>query len=202
MSGAAVSRLVDAMGRPSVKHINLSSNAIREEGAKAVAGALTSGSGVEVLLLDTCDLGKNVPLHLAPALAGNKNLLNLDLAFNGLEDDAAESLAQALPNTVIVELNLKQNKIGDAGAEALATSMMNLDQRKLKLNLEKMKLETREPKPWEGSLNTPFTEWLSSIWTEIHLAPQGIKHCQRVCGWTHAWKAWNPKDFTSPSVPS
>eukprot|EP00435_Cladocopium_sp_Y103_P050045 s187_g15.t1 len=156
MTGAAVSQLVDAMSRPSVKVINLSSNAIREEGTKAVADALTSGSGVEELLLDSCDLGEGVQLHLAPALAGNRNLLALDLAFNSLKDAAAESLAQVLPNTIIVVLNLQQNKIGDAGAEALATSIGKIDRRRLKLDLQKNEIEDQGAKAFGRMLEHSF----------------------------------------------
>ena len=101
--------------------LNLSSNKIYAEGAKALARHTT---------LTSLNLSSNTICgpEGAKAFARNTTLTSLDLAHNTIGTDGAKALAL---NTTLTSLNLHDNRILDEGAKALACNTtltwLNLD---------------------------------------------------------------------------
>jgi hypothetical protein len=94
---AGVARLLPvAAASPHAVHLLLGTNAIGTEGARAVAGALTPGHGVETVYL----------------------------GCNRIDAEGAEALAGGLAtDTTARALWLKRNPVGDAGVRALAAML-------------------------------------------------------------------------------
>ncbi|MBW8309735.1 MAG: SEL1-like repeat protein [Candidatus Paracaedibacteraceae bacterium] len=93
--------------------LNLDSNRIGSEGAKALANNTT---------LTSLDLSQNsIRSEGAEALAKNTTLTSLDLSSNGIGPEGAEALAK---NTTLTFLDLSFNEIGPEGAKALANNTL------------------------------------------------------------------------------
>lgn len=89
-----------------------------------------TGSGVDLSGCDQLDLsyadvnGKRLTM-LSAALEENKQLHQIILSGNGIDDAGVVSLAAALKSTMVQTLGLAQNAIGDDGAKALAELLSN-----------------------------------------------------------------------------
>jgi Ran GTPase-activating protein (RanGAP) involved in mRNA processing and transport len=101
--------------------LNLGSNAIEAEGARALAAALNT-SALTSLHLSGCSINDEGAQALAEVLAdGGAALTTLDLGHNAIGREGAEALAKALmANDVLTSLLLRGNWLRDAGARALA----------------------------------------------------------------------------------
>jgi len=99
--------------------------------------ALSSGScnRLELLDLNNVRMGDEGVCRIAAALAGNRLLKRLDVAFNSIGLKGAAALAGALEhNQMLQELDLRDNELGDEGAEAMAVKLKkNQTLTKLKL---------------------------------------------------------------------
>jgi Ran GTPase-activating protein (RanGAP) involved in mRNA processing and transport len=117
-----------------------------EESVKAIASSLKCSESLEVLCLVDCCVSAQGAVHIAEALATNKNLRRLNLNRNLIGDVGLTALADMLPHksltslsanengitdasmgcaglTQIQELHLKRNAITDRGALAFAGSL-------------------------------------------------------------------------------
>jgi hypothetical protein len=106
--------------------LDLSNDAIGDEGCVSLANALGSGplvAGLSVLSLRSNAIGAAGACLLAEVLEGGSNttLSELCLAGNAIGDAAAAALARALAvNTTVTKLDISKASVGDPGALALA----------------------------------------------------------------------------------
>ena len=105
--------------------LNLGSNNIDSEGAKALAAALEVNKTLTTLNLSDNNIGPEEAKALAEALEVNKTLTTLDLFHNNIGPEGAKELAEALKvNKTLNMLNLETNDIGLEGAKALAEALI------------------------------------------------------------------------------
>ena len=130
----ASDKLKEAIGdlvHNKVEELNLTSNNISDEGAKALAEALKVNTALQGLLwLGDNEISDEGAKALAEALKVNTALQKLDLYENKISDEGAKALAEALKvNTALQGLGLVSkfwlgsNKISDEGAKALAEAL-------------------------------------------------------------------------------
>ena len=104
--------------------LNLWSNSIGDEGAKAIAEALKVNAVVTTLALGNNNIGDEGAIAIAEALKVTAVLTSLHLAANNIGVDGAKAIAEALKaNAVVTILNLDSNRIGDEGAIAIAEAL-------------------------------------------------------------------------------
>jgi Ran GTPase-activating protein (RanGAP) involved in mRNA processing and transport len=104
--------------------LNVRSNNICDEGAKALADALKHNTTLASLNVEDNNIGAKGAAELADALRYNRALTYLNLEGNDIGDDGAAALADALKvNTTLAWLNVKGNNIGVDGAKALADAL-------------------------------------------------------------------------------
>jgi hypothetical protein len=104
--------------------VDLRQRQLGDEGATAVASALTHNSTLQLLWLSTNRIGNEGATALANALTHNSTLELLCLGHNTIGDEGATALANALThNSRLQELYLGHNTIGDEGATALANAL-------------------------------------------------------------------------------
>ena len=104
--------------------LNLGSNKIGTEGAKALAKALETNKTLTTLNLWGNEIGPEGAKALAKALETNKILTTLNLGSNKIGDDGVKALVKALEtNKTLTTLNLGSNKIGDDGVKALVKAL-------------------------------------------------------------------------------
>ncbi|CAK0876893.1 unnamed protein product, partial [Prorocentrum cordatum] len=113
-----------------LERLDLNNCNIGPPGAQALAKALPSMPGLQVLRLDTNGIGgigDDGAQALAKALPSMPRLQHLHLASNGIGDDGAQALAKALPSMPgLQHLRLASNGIGDDGAQALAKALPSM----------------------------------------------------------------------------
>jgi hypothetical protein len=127
---------------PYIKSLNINSNRIYAEGAKALAQNTTLTSldvgynnigaeGTKALAQNTTLTSLNVSANNigaagAASLAQNTTLTSLHVSYNGIGAEGAKALAQ---NTTLTSLDVSINNIGAEGAKALAqnTTLTSLD---------------------------------------------------------------------------
>ena len=112
--------------------LNLVSNQIGDEGAKALADALKQMPSLTSLDLAGNDIEKEGAEALAGCLSGTK-ITHLDLLKNNIGNEGATALAECLKNTNITHLYLGGNNIGYEGERALKEAV--------KANCERIKNE-------------------------------------------------------------
>ena len=106
--------------------LNLMSNNIGAEGAKALADALASGRSVlNSLSLAENDIGPTGATAIAEALKlGMAVLKKLVLSSNSIKDEGAIAISESLKtNKTLEELNLFNNGIGPAGGKAIGEAL-------------------------------------------------------------------------------
>ncbi|XP_058137752.1 leucine-rich repeat-containing protein 74B isoform X2 [Dasypus novemcinctus] len=108
---------------PSIKRLNLRDNGLCEAGAKALAAALSKSSLCDVDLSEN-HLGVVGARALCAALGENPALQKVQLAGNGLEEQAAGCLAELLVlHTSLQFLDLSYNKLNDQAGEILGPAL-------------------------------------------------------------------------------
>ncbi|KAF9577007.1 hypothetical protein BGW38_008081, partial [Lunasporangiospora selenospora] len=116
--------------------LDLFSNGIGDDGAKALAEALKINSALTNLYLNHNSIGVNGAKALAESLKVNSTLTTLDSYNNIIGDDGAKALAEALKiNSTLTTLCMGHNNIGDDGANTLADAL------KINSTLTTLKLE-------------------------------------------------------------
>ena len=117
-----------------LQKLNLDSNNIGSDGAKALADCLKHHTNLQALNLDSNNIGSDGAKALADCLKHHTNLQALNLDSNNIGSDGAKALADCLKHhTNLQALNLHSNNIGSDGAKALAdclkhhTNLQTLD---------------------------------------------------------------------------
>ncbi|KAL0242495.1 hypothetical protein GEMRC1_005058 [Eukaryota sp. GEM-RC1] len=108
----------------SVTGIDLRNNSIGDEGARALAEALKVNVSVTSVNLWDNSIGYEGARALAEALKVNASVTSVVLRDNFIGDEGAEALAEALKvNSFVLSVNLEDNSIGAEGARALAEAL-------------------------------------------------------------------------------
>ncbi|KAK3284858.1 hypothetical protein CYMTET_7513, partial [Cymbomonas tetramitiformis] len=135
-------KLQEGVFNTSLNTLHLGENNIGNEGAEALAAALSPyeegvfNTSLNTLILELNNIGpegaKALAVALTPNAEGvfNTSLNTLDLNANGIGPEGAKALAVALTpnaegvfNTSLNTLNLEHNDIGPEGAKALAVAL-------------------------------------------------------------------------------
>ena len=104
-----------------LQKLNLDSNNIGSDGAKALADCLKHHTNLQALNLHSNNIGSDGVKALADCLKHHTNLQTLDLRSNNIGSGGAKALADCLKHhTNLQTLNLYFNNIGSDGAKALA----------------------------------------------------------------------------------
>ncbi|MDA9573927.1 hypothetical protein N9R48_03285 [Rickettsiales bacterium] len=137
--------IADALKKnKTVTKLDLRANLLGAKGAKAIAEALKKNKTVTKLDLSSNQIGDEGAKAIAEALKKNKTVNKLDLEWNQLGAEGATALAKALgDNTTVTYLNLRANNIGDEGAKAIADAL-NKNTTVTELSLRGDQIEDRE----------------------------------------------------------
>jgi Ran GTPase-activating protein (RanGAP) involved in mRNA processing and transport len=107
-----------------LESLDLSQNAIQDEGATSLALALHNNTNLKALMLAETQLTKQSCDFLATALAMNKSLERLSLADNKIGNPGCVGLAEVLKiNSSLKSLNLCNTKMGSVGIMAMSRAM-------------------------------------------------------------------------------
>ena len=109
----------------SLKVLNLARNALRKEGAQALATALSEeGMALEHLDLSGNKIGVSGAKAMATMLTKNKVLKVLNLFSNMIDVDGARAMKEALKiNSTLQELDVGLNRLREKGVMALAEGL-------------------------------------------------------------------------------
>ena len=108
----------------SLQVLNVSNNVISVDGAKVLAGALHVNKTLKTLHLRCNKIGAEGAVSLSEALVHNQTLQKLDVSCNHIGVNGARALGKALhTNNSLQVLNVSHNDIGVAGAKALADAL-------------------------------------------------------------------------------
>jgi hypothetical protein len=122
---AGAARLMPvAASSPHARHVLLGTNAIGDEGASAVAGALGDGHGLHTLYLGCNHIGPSGAATLADALSADATVRALWLKRNPVGDDGVLALAAMLRrNTTLRTLDLVNTGLTTTGLRALLDAL-------------------------------------------------------------------------------
>ncbi len=109
----------------SLVSITLSHNAVGgTQASKRIAYALMRNSSLKHLTVCDCGISEGIE-HFARFLETTKSLCSLNLSANGISDEGALQLGNALTvNRSLTKLCLKRNKIGDEGIAMLSAALV------------------------------------------------------------------------------
>lgn len=112
-------RRVRMAGKDFKSKIVLRGNCLSPNGATSLANLLKNSASLQTLSVEWNQIASAGCIHIAHALHMNNSLLHLDLRNNGINDDGAIALANAVvePNMTLKTLDLRWNQITDRGAE-------------------------------------------------------------------------------------
>jgi Ran GTPase-activating protein (RanGAP) involved in mRNA processing and transport len=148
--------------------LSLGNNCIGPEGAKAIMGALSSGtSAVTNLELHGNDIGDEGSIAIAEALqSGTSVVTSLNLRYNQIGKEGAIAIAKALKSgtSVLITLHLGSNNIGDDGARAIAGALSSGTAVLTTLGLGSNKISDDGAKAMAGALSSGTT-----VLTELRL---------------------------------
>ncbi|MGW2488546.1 gala protein [Streptomyces sp. NPDC001606] len=122
--GGAARLMPVATASPHAVHLLLGTNAIGDDGARTVAGALTEGHGLHTLYLGCNRIGRPGVGALADALTTDGTVRALWLKRNPLGEDGARTLAAMLRrNTALRTLDLVNTGLTLDGLRALCDAL-------------------------------------------------------------------------------
>ncbi|MEV5827414.1 gala protein [Spirillospora sp. NPDC052242] len=129
LGAAGVARVVPAAARsPHAAHVLLGTNAMGDEGARTVAGALVPGHGLRTLYLGCNRIGPDGAAALAGALASDGEVRSLWLKRNPVGDKGVRAIAGMLRrNAGVRTLDLVNTGVGLDGLRALADALAARD---------------------------------------------------------------------------
>ncbi|MFF4947984.1 gala protein [Streptomyces chattanoogensis] len=125
LGAAGAGRLMPvAAASPHAVHVLLGTNAIGDDGARTVAGALVDGHGLHTLYLGCNRIGPQGVTALADALSADGTVRALWLKRNPVGDDGARALAGMLRrNTTLRTLDLVNTGLTTDGLSALLDAL-------------------------------------------------------------------------------
>ena len=120
MNDRGAEALANALPASKLEVLDLSSQFIGDEGAGALAQALLKGSQLYDLRLNGNDVHMAGATSLAAALSTGVALKHLSLTINYPSKGALEALANALPKSQLLSLDLQILSVECGGVAALA----------------------------------------------------------------------------------
>ncbi|MCC8399863.1 MAG: hypothetical protein LN563_04795 [Rickettsia endosymbiont of Platyusa sonomae] len=107
-------------------NLDLSNNILRDNGTKAIAGALVCNSTLASLNLSSNYITNRAVKLIAKMLDSNKTLTNFDLSHNRIAVKGIKAIAEALKNNkTLTHLDLSYNCIDAEGIKAIAEALKN-----------------------------------------------------------------------------
>ncbi|CAJ1942750.1 unnamed protein product [Cylindrotheca closterium] len=106
-----------------LRHLDISFNKIKDSGIQAFATLLRTENTFESFCAESTSLGPDGAFHLAPVLEFNHGLRVLKLGGNQIGSEGVEVLMESLHNSQssnLEELDLAYNAVGREGAESIA----------------------------------------------------------------------------------
>ncbi|BFD46011.1 MAG: hypothetical protein DMENIID0002_06570 [Rickettsia endosymbiont of Sergentomyia squamirostris] len=126
--------ILEAIIENPISELDLSSNNLRDDGAKVVAGIIQNSTKLKILKLSNNQIGSKGMGALSSAFDHNKTVTDLDLSNNELGNTGAEKVATLLANnSTIIDINLDNNEIGTDGMVYLPQSLLNRNSTKISL---------------------------------------------------------------------
>lgn len=135
ITDVGVGALANALPASKLQVLDLSSQFIGDKGAGALAEALLKGSRLYDLRLHGNDVHLAGATSLAAALSTGVPLKRLSLTINLPSNGALEALANALPKSQLLSLELKILSVQCGGVAALAKELPRSQLQSLRLNL-------------------------------------------------------------------
>ncbi|XP_062394183.1 NACHT, LRR and PYD domains-containing protein 12-like isoform X2 [Sardina pilchardus] len=127
LSDASCAVVAEVLQSPnSLKHLDLSSNKIRDRGAQHLSAGLGHANcNLEILRLKACELSDNSCVTLAAVLQSAKSLKQLDLSSNNINDCGVQHLSAGLchDNCKLEILRLSDSKLRTKSCEAVASAL-------------------------------------------------------------------------------
>jgi len=109
---------------PKLQKMDLSFNIFDVSALAALFSGINQINTLNSLALRACGIKPQGASVIGNALAGDKQVKKLDLAFNNLELVGSEIIADLLRvNKTIEELNLRSNRVGALGAQAIVRAL-------------------------------------------------------------------------------
>lgn len=129
LGAPGVARLLPvATASPHARHLLLGTNAIGDEGARAVAGALTDDHRLRTLYLGCNRIGPEGTAALADRLSGDQSVRALWLKRNPIGEAGVRALAQMLTwNSSLRTLDLVNTGLSAASLEVLVEALTSRD---------------------------------------------------------------------------
>jgi Ran GTPase-activating protein (RanGAP) involved in mRNA processing and transport len=118
---AALSRALAA--NTSIAELSLRGNSMGDLGAQAFAQALAGNKSITKLDVSDNGIDELGGVALAALLAGCDQLRFVDLSWNSIRLAGADAVTDALRTSKVVRLNLAWNGLGDRGARSLASAL-------------------------------------------------------------------------------
>jgi hypothetical protein len=109
---------------PQLRELDLSFNVFDQASLESLMAGISTTSSLQYLRLAACGIKPNGFLVIARRLKTDKQIQDLDLAFNAGELTGAEAMADMLQtNKALTSLNLRSNKVGPIGGRSLVDAM-------------------------------------------------------------------------------
>ncbi|XP_065900930.1 protein NLRC3-like [Dysidea avara] len=102
------------------------SNTIGEDGATAIAQAITNNKTLKKLIINGCEITSTGATAIANSVLHNTSLEELDMSNNAIGEDGATAIAQAITNNkTLKKLIINGCEITATGATAIANSLLH-----------------------------------------------------------------------------
>ena len=123
VDATTASRLIQGSKFKGIIQIKTSFNVKTEEEIRYLVSFLSKMTALQVLDLQSIEIGDKGMEALAPALGNMKALQTLNLSNNEIGEKGVEALAPVLKDLNLIELGLSYNGIDEKGAKALAPAL-------------------------------------------------------------------------------
>ncbi|KAL7458541.1 hypothetical protein ACHAWC_010125, partial [Mediolabrus comicus] len=129
ISGEGAKAIADTLKHnKTLQHIDLSRNNIGVDGAKAIAEALEENIELRMIDLRLNQIAVEGAKAIANALHCNKTLQHIDLSSNEIGDEGLKTIADALKvNLCLQELSLEKNNFGEEGGMHILNALQHID---------------------------------------------------------------------------
>ncbi|XP_065900976.1 leucine-rich repeat-containing protein 74B-like [Dysidea avara] len=118
--------IANSLHNTSLEELDMSQNAIGQDGATAIAQAITNNKTLKQLNISICEITAIGATAIANSLLHNTSLEELHMSCNAIGEDGATAIAQAITNNkTLKQLNISKCEITATGATAIANSLLH-----------------------------------------------------------------------------
>ncbi|CAF4520499.1 unnamed protein product, partial [Didymodactylos carnosus] len=119
-----VDEIIEKLRSNDTTTLNIDSNNILAEGAKAIAEALKTNQTLTTLLIQRNNISAEGAKAIAEALKTNQTLTHLYMDMNNISAEGAKAIAEALKtNQTLTTLGINNNNISAEGRKAIAEAV-------------------------------------------------------------------------------